>query len=261
MRNVSAQLEEKLFLTEGLVRNALFEIRDELNRIESQLFLIDFNRHDMAFQEFIDSVLEYQSGKMRRDLEDIERSIITKLQLTLRKSLDIFKRENNISASVTEKYAYSQEAILRMHYSRLSKVITLVDNMLLQSKIKMIGNNIRVLTAHLAEIIRGDVQKQWLRCTLTLAPCLQLRFEPDRDDLVSIPRTIFNHMLAEVLSPYMVLSRSKEFTEFRYDPGETMEITLFYRQVIEQRAEGALGLAEIEALMEKAWQVVEDQRH
>lgn len=90
-----------MFLTEPLIRNALFEIRDELARIEGQLFLIDFNRHDMSFTEFIESVLEYQRGGMRTGLQSIERSIINKLRLTLQRSLDIFKKENSISISET----------------------------------------------------------------------------------------------------------------------------------------------------------------
>ena len=57
-----------------------------------------------------------------------------------------------------------------MHYSRLHKIITLVDNMLVQSKLKMLTNNLSVLFNHLSDIIKGDIQKQWIRCIVSLSP-------------------------------------------------------------------------------------------
>jgi dynein heavy chain len=156
----SSFLEKELFILDKTLRDAMFNVRTNIFKI-MRWELIDLNTEEVRTIEKFNADQDKKRTQIASQLEEIENNIKTVVVTACRESMEHFHKENRTSIhkdkeeeedevekeeqqdpflvgdSSNKQMPYTQEAIIRTHYKRLSKYIRLCDYQIMDSKMSL----------------------------------------------------------------------------------------------------------------------------
>lgn len=157
MREMSNMLNERLFAA-GNSQAALLAIRQDCLGLEEECKILSYESHQpYTLEEFKSEVHKYQTEDFLSAVSRFEQRITMELAKSIEQSLETYREENNLGehrkdGKADEKMDYSKEALLRTHYGKVSRLIKLVESLLLESKATMVQNNLQQLLDTLISI-------------------------------------------------------------------------------------------------------------
>jgi len=155
MMNERAQfLQNELFILDEKLGNALLEIRSK-NWEMLKFEFLDLNSERVRSLEAFNEHQEQRREKVAEELEKLETRIKDVVKVACEESLTEFKKESKTNLDEDQekseeeidpflagdlsnkKMPYTQEAIIRTHYKRLSKFVRLCDYQIIDAKISL----------------------------------------------------------------------------------------------------------------------------
>jgi hypothetical protein len=157
MKEMSNMLNERLFAA-GNSQQALLTIRQHCLGLEDECKMLNYDLHQpYTLEECRAEVHRYQNDEFLSAVSRFEQKITVELANSIEQSLEAYREENNLGehkkdGKSDDKMDYSKEALLRTHYGKVTRLIKLVESLLLESKATMVQNNLQQLVDTLRAI-------------------------------------------------------------------------------------------------------------
>ena len=164
-------LKNQLFFLDDTLRDPLLSMRTQTYRIMKS-DIMDLSTEDVRTLDTFYSSQSQKRQELASKLEEIETTIKELVSSACNRSMEEFQKQNRttiqnkdesednkepflIGDETNKQMPYTQEAIIRTHYSKLSKYIKLCDYMIIDSKLALSLNSVlkvlEIFTAHEGE--------------------------------------------------------------------------------------------------------------
>lgn len=184
--------------------------------------MLNYDSHQpYTLEEFKADVHKYQNEEFVNAVSRFEQKITAELAKSIEQSLETYREENNLGehkkdGKPDEKMDYSKEALLRTHYGKVSRLIKLVDSLLLESKATMVQNNLQQLLDTLRAINQELKSDELLLCKVEWNGHI-LQLSPDRNKVKDMFLSIVHDALKVLHNQNFNLEQQPEFKKYRPD--------------------------------------------
>jgi dynein heavy chain len=232
MQDRAKYLETELFVLDEMLRDPLLNVRQMSYKI-TKFDLVDLNLDTVRTLEHFNQDQEKRREGIAEELQELEGTIVSLVKHSCNCSMEAFRRENNttvndeegtkegdeeanpflVGDSSNKQMPYTQEAIIRTHYKRLSRFIRLCDYQIIDAKIFLshatVNKVVKSIITDYSEPMQSKNNNKKQQALLKIF-CdfdrIEVLFKPDSEKVGIAMDDAFMRSLTMLLNNYLLIN-------------------------------------------------------